>query len=705
MRAIWKRELRGYFYTPVGYVFLCVFLSAASVIFYLSLLSRSSADMPSFISFLSLLWMLLSPILTMRLLAEERRSKTDQLLLTSPVPLPAVVLGKYLAAVTVLVFAAVLTLVYAGVISLYGTVYPGELAVNLLGFLLLGCAFAAMDLFISSCMSNPVTAAVTAFGANFFLWILDLAEQSVSVVWISDALRFISLYRRSEPLIAGQLSFASVFFDLAFIAAFLALTVFRLDARRIRRLRFRAVSAALLALVIASLTILSVGAQSLEKRNGWTVDASFNGITTHTDETKRLLDSLDKNVHIQALFARGDEDTELMALLDRYAANEHITWEQVDPRLNPGLIRQYTTAAAAPEEYDLIITCAETGHWKLVKSDDYIGARIDYEAGVQVYDQLAYERVISRAIDYVSRDRVPQVVILYGFREEVERNAALFFESFLEANRYEVTFRQLSDFTPDPRDLLVFLCPQRDLTADERRTLEDFADAGGNFLFVRDPGDPLPGDNYKALLNRYGFECLPGIVVADDAYYDNIPTYLLPDMESSVVTLPLLARGADHIRLPGAAAFRMPERAIPLEEEPPATDYHLTTTCILFVDGYMKQLTADTVEWESGDEAGTFAVALSAELVDSNVSRAFILGNSAALMSEEYYSVTDMPLFTIGVLEWLMDLEYSSLDIVSRDAARPLLRAGDRRTGALVIVALPAAVLLAALLVLKRRRG
>ena len=89
MRAIWKRELRAYFYTPVGYVFLCVFLSAASVIFYLTLLSRGSGDLPAFISFLSLLWMLLSPILTMRLLAEERQKKTDQLLLTSPASLPS----------------------------------------------------------------------------------------------------------------------------------------------------------------------------------------------------------------------------------------------------------------------------------------------------------------------------------------------------------------------------------------------------------------------------------------------------------------------------------------------------------------------------------------------------------------------------------------------------------------------------------------
>ena len=94
MRAIWKRELQGYFYTPVGYVFMGVFLLLASVMFYVSIMQNRSSDLPTFIGMLSYLWMLLCPVLTMRLLAEERQRRTDQLLLTSPVSLPGVVLGK-----------------------------------------------------------------------------------------------------------------------------------------------------------------------------------------------------------------------------------------------------------------------------------------------------------------------------------------------------------------------------------------------------------------------------------------------------------------------------------------------------------------------------------------------------------------------------------------------------------------------------------
>lgn len=234
MRAIWKRELQGYFYTPVGYVFMGVFLLLASVMFYVSIMQNRSSDLPTFIGMLSYLWMLLCPVLTMRLLAEERQRRTDQLLLTSPVSLPGVVLGKYLAAVTVMLLTVALTLLFVLIVAIYGQVYPAELMVSYLGFILQGCAFIAIDLFLSGCAGNQVTAAVMAFGANFLLWILDMLETSVSSAFVRNVLSFFSLYARSESFMMGQLSFAGVGYFLSISAAFLVLTVHVLDSRRYR---------------------------------------------------------------------------------------------------------------------------------------------------------------------------------------------------------------------------------------------------------------------------------------------------------------------------------------------------------------------------------------------------------------------------------------------------------------------------------------
>lgn len=234
MFSIWKRELQGYFYTPVGYVFMGVFLLLSSVIFFLTIMQTRSSDLLAFIGTMSYLWMLLCPVLTMRLLAEERQKRTDQLLLTSPVSLPGVVLGKYLAAVTVMGVTVLATGLFVLIVALYGQVYPGELLVGYLGFMLQGCAFIAMDLFISGCCANQVTAVVAAFGANFVLWMLDLLQSAISVSWVNAILSFFSLYERSEPFLMGQFSFASVGYDLSFAAAFIVLAIHHLDARRYR---------------------------------------------------------------------------------------------------------------------------------------------------------------------------------------------------------------------------------------------------------------------------------------------------------------------------------------------------------------------------------------------------------------------------------------------------------------------------------------
>ena len=234
MLSIWKRELQGYFYTPVGYVFMGVFLMLSSVIFYLTIMQTRSSDLLAFIGTMSYLWMLLCPVLTMRLLAEEKQKRTDQLLLTSPVSLPGIVLGKYLAAVTVMALTVLLTGLFVLIVAIYGQVYPGELLVGYLGFVLQGCAFIALDLFISGCTSNPVTAVVAAFGANFVLWMLDLIQSAIRIDWVNGILSFFSLYERTEPFLMGQLSFASVGYDLSFAAAFILLTIHLLDARRYR---------------------------------------------------------------------------------------------------------------------------------------------------------------------------------------------------------------------------------------------------------------------------------------------------------------------------------------------------------------------------------------------------------------------------------------------------------------------------------------
>lgn len=232
MLVIFKRDFLAYFRTPVGYVFMGVFLSLSGLIFYLYNLQYLSGDLLSFLSQLTLLVMLLCPLLTMRLICEERQKKTDQLMLTSPVSLTGVVLGKYMAAASVMLITVALTNVCTLVVALYGTVFAGEWLVGYLGFALQSLSFLALDLFVSCFARNQMTGAVLAFGANFLLWMADLLATQLPMDWMQTALNFLSLYDRYEPFRLGQLSYASVLFFLTFIACCLAGAVRVMDARR-----------------------------------------------------------------------------------------------------------------------------------------------------------------------------------------------------------------------------------------------------------------------------------------------------------------------------------------------------------------------------------------------------------------------------------------------------------------------------------------
>jgi len=234
MRAIFKRELQAYFYTAHAYVFMGVFLMLGSVFFAVGNLASLSGDYPAFLWNMSYLWMLLTPVLTMHAYAGERKARTDQLLFTSPVSLTGVVLGKYLAACAVLLLTVALSLVYLLVVALYGRVYPGETLCCYLGFVLMGCAFLALDMYISARARTPVTAAVWAFGVNLLLWLTDVLSGAVNNKLAASALGFISPYMRYAPFQLGQLSYANILYFLAATALLLFLTVRALDARRWR---------------------------------------------------------------------------------------------------------------------------------------------------------------------------------------------------------------------------------------------------------------------------------------------------------------------------------------------------------------------------------------------------------------------------------------------------------------------------------------
>lgn len=475
------------------------------------------------------------------------------------------------------------------------------------------------------------------------------------------------------------------------------------------KLKYGSVSALMIMMVLIALIALNAGVYALEKKKGWRIDLSFNGIVSQSRETNEVLKALKDPVEIYALFRKGDEDAPLMELLDRYAAaSDKVTWKQADPSVNPALLKRFTTESVAPGNNDLIVYCETTGRFRVLGPDDYVSVGMDTETGEYSYTGWTYESSLTGAIAYVTKERVPRAVILQG-HGEMDSETLQYFQGLLEANQYEVAFEDMTagSFDPNPEDLLIFFSPVRDLTKPELKKLSDFAAKGGSFLFSCDYTDPAENmPNYAALLRTYGFRPLEGIVIADTAdeatYYDREhPYWLLPEMCSTDLTLSLITAGANHLLLPGARPF----------EEPEETDRNLTVAAVLRSGktSYRKVLNAETtgIEKTDNDPVGAFPLALEARRVTTEgyVSRAFIIGCSAALADQQVYAMTDSQQVTIRVMEFLLKTDASELLIAPKDAIRPSLSTASTNLGSLLLIALPMSVLFAALIVLGPRRS
>ena len=181
MLAILRREFRAYFSSPLGFTFVGFFLLIAGIFFAISNLLSGSPAYTGVLNNLTFIFLFLVPILTMRLLTEEARQKTDQLLITSPLTITGIVVGKYLAAVGVFLISLLITVLYPMIMSFYalGGLAWWEIIGGYIGFFLLGSSFIAVGLFFSSLTDNQLIAAVESFAALLLIWILDFIAQSV----------------------------------------------------------------------------------------------------------------------------------------------------------------------------------------------------------------------------------------------------------------------------------------------------------------------------------------------------------------------------------------------------------------------------------------------------------------------------------------------------------------------------------------------
>ncbi len=246
MFAIYKKELRSFFINPIGYVYTGAFLGLAALLCCYTTIMSSSYDTDLYFTIMMFAIGILIPLLTMRLFSEERKLRTEQLLLTAPVTITGMVLGKFLAALTV--FTSTLVVSCINFIPIYSIAaaergnqtyefyhvgpVTGEILGNLIGLLLIGAAFIALGTFISALTENQLAAAVITISIIAVLLGIGLLGSFINVYWIRVVLSSISIYSRFGNFQNGLFDFASILYYASICFLFVFLTVRVYEKRR-----------------------------------------------------------------------------------------------------------------------------------------------------------------------------------------------------------------------------------------------------------------------------------------------------------------------------------------------------------------------------------------------------------------------------------------------------------------------------------------
>ena len=233
MLAIFKRELRAYFTGVIGYVFLVIYLAVAATLFCYTTLFSMSAEISPYFTLMLIFSGIVLPLLTMKSFSEERKTKTEQLLLTAPVSLGKMIMGKFLAAYTVFASAALLSSLYFLFLIPYARLQYAILIGNILSLLLVGFVFISIGLFVSALTENQLSAAIGTIAIILgFLGIGFVNALLPSSYWARFIFDALSIFTRFSTFANGYFDLASLVYYLTVGCLFLYLTFRVYDRRR-----------------------------------------------------------------------------------------------------------------------------------------------------------------------------------------------------------------------------------------------------------------------------------------------------------------------------------------------------------------------------------------------------------------------------------------------------------------------------------------
>ncbi|MCR4674473.1 MAG: Gldg family protein [Lachnospiraceae bacterium] len=664
MLAIFKREFKSLFQNVIGWLFVGVLLALFGLYFTVYNMTSAYPTISYTVHGLVFVVLIAVPILTMRSLAEERKNKTDQLLLTSPISVFKIVFGKFLAmAATYSIVCGVICLSPI-VMAHYGTVDFVQNYIAVLGFWLYGLVCISIGLFISSLFESQILAAIISFVVLFVGYMMSSV---VSALSLPDLLsKILNCYDLMTPLsnfLSGAFEVKDVIYDVSIVALMIFLTTQVILKRRwsvsATKVSFTVFSTSGIIVGIVACVLVNIAATYIPE-NYATIDVTSAKLYSLTDETKEYLSGLEDDITVYVVGTEDSVDEIVAKMVNNYdAASKHITEEYIDTESNPTFVSNYTESDLSTGS--LIVECGDMS--KVVSYDDMYEYEVDYITYTQSVTGYDGEGLLTSALQYVTSEDLPVVYQLEGHDETTLSSS--YTDVVSKANMTLETLNLLTvDAISDDCSALIIHAPQTDFSEDDVAKVLAYMENGGNVFITLDFNSTANLPNLQSLLANYSVSVEDGLVAdMDRNYYYQLQYFLLPNVKNTDATSDVY--GTMSVLAPYSLALTYPEDADVYTYTPLLTSSESAILKQGVTAETISQITGTTgITKEDGDEEGTYTLGL--EVDTDNGGTLFVYGSSYIFTdsANQYVSGRNATLFMDNLSLMTSDEESSSNAVV-----------------------------------------
>ena len=537
MGKIYVKELRSYFHSVFGWLFLAVFTAICSL-FIVSVNFFSGVPYISYsIRSVVVILMFVFPLLTMRILAIEKRNKTDQLLLTAPIRVSSIIVGKFLALVTMICLAVLIFVAALLVIAHYGEVSYKESLLSIFTLILFGAVLCSIGVFMSALTEHQIIAAVLTYAAFIFILLVPSNLQMVfstneTVSKIIGAFDLIAAFDRP---FSGILNAKDILYAISVIAIFLILAarVFGKSSLSVSVVGIKRFFVSTFGMIAIFALIVGANIAFNQVNDKYVqLDMTKTSFFTLTSDSKELVANLDRDVTIHVLNDEAKADGTLKMYLKQYASyGKHIKVVYHSVKSEEGMNFYRAYVSEQPTDNSVIVTAGD--RFKVINYEDMYVTEygFDYNTyqSTEEVTGLDMEGQITSAINYVLSDLEYKVYFAsdHGEMEITDKTK----EQLAKAGFTYETFSFLKDNgIPEDCNILVIVGPTADFSKSNVEAVKTYIENGGLVVFFTSL-DGVDTPEYDKLMSSYGVSVTDGMIWEGDTNHmlQGYPYLSIPD--------------------------------------------------------------------------------------------------------------------------------------------------------------------------------